>query len=266
MAKKFCDNKKSSKEGVRLNKFLSDSGICSRRQADVLIAEGKVTVDGQTAREGMRVQPGRKVCCMGKEIKRQEECILLLVNKPKGIVCTTKGQKNNIVDFLHYKERIYPVGRLDVASEGLLLMTNDGDLMNEILRARNFHEKEYIVTVNRKIEDEFIKSMRKGVFLPELKVTTRPCKVKKIGADSFSIILTQGLNRQIRRMCEAFGYRVVRLKRIRIMNLKLGELKKGQCRKATEGEMKELYSLIKKSKGAEYESDRENERIDRDAE
>lgn len=266
MAKKFRDNKKSSGEGVRLNKFLSDAGICSRRQADVWIAEGKVTVDGQTAREGMRVQPGMKVCYMGKEIKRQEECILLLVNKPKGIVCTTKGQKNNIVDFLHYKERIYPVGRLDVASEGLLLMTNDGDLMNEILKARNYHEKEYIVTVNRKIDDEMIKSMRKGVYLPELKVTTRPCKVKKIAADSFSIILTQGLNRQIRRMCETLGYRVVRLKRIRIMNLKLGELKKGQCRKATEGEMRELYSLIKKSKGAEYESDRENERVDWDAE
>jgi 23S rRNA pseudouridine2604 synthase len=160
------------------------------------------------------------------------------------------------VDFLNYKERIYPVGRLDVASEGLLLMTNDGDLMNEILRARNFHEKEYIVTVNRKIDDSFIKAMRNGVYLPELDVTTRPCKVKKISVDTFSIILTQGLNRQIRRMCEALSYRVVRLKRIRIMNLKLGELKKGQCRKATEGEMNALYSLIKQSKGAGNESNR----------
>jgi 23S rRNA pseudouridine2604 synthase len=204
----------------------------------------------------MRILPGMRVAYMGKEIKRQEECILLLVNKPRGIVCTTKGQKNNIVDFLNYKERIYPVGRLDVASEGLLLMTNDGDLMNEILRARNFHEKEYIVTVNRKIDDSFIKTMRNGVYLPELDVTTRPCKVKKISVDTFSIILTQGLNRQIRRMCEALSYRVVRLKRIRIMNLKLGELKKGQCRKATEGEMNALYSLIKQSKGAGNESNR----------
>jgi 23S rRNA pseudouridine2604 synthase len=256
MAKKFQNEKKAGAEGVRLNKFLSDSGLCSRRQADAWISEGKVSVDGKPAKEGMRILPGMRVAYMGKEIKRQEECILLLVNKPRGIVCTTKGQKNNIVDFLNYKERIYPVGRLDVASEGLLLMTNDGDLMNEILRARNFHEKEYIVTVNRKIDDSFIKTMRNGVYLPELDVTTRPCKVKKISVDTFSIILTQGLNRQIRRMCEALSYRVVRLKRIRIMNLKLGELKKGQCRKATEGEMNALYSLIKQSKGAGNESNR----------
>ena len=192
--------------------------------------------------------PGQKVCFMGKSIQKQEECILLVVNKPKGIVCTTKGQKNNIVDFLGYKERIYPVGRLDVASEGLLLMTNDGDLMDGILRARNFHEKEYIVTVNRKIDDNFVKQMRQGVYLKGLDVTTRPCKVKKIGADTFSIILTQGLNRQIRRMCEALGYNVVRLQRIRIMNIKLGELKKGQYRKATESEFNELYRMIRESK------------------
>ena len=192
--------------------------------------------------------PGQKVCFMGKPIQKQEECILLVVNKPKGIVCTTKGQKNNIVDFLGYKERIYPVGRLDVASEGLLLMTNDGDLMDGILRARNFHEKEYIVTVNRKIDENFIKQMRQGVYLKGLDVTTRPCKVKKIGADTFSIILTQGLNRQIRRMCEALGYNVVRLQRIRIMNIKLGELKKGQYRKATESEFNELYRMIRESK------------------
>lgn len=250
MAKKI-GNQQAATEGVRLNKFLSDAGICSRRQADVYIAEGKVKVDGLTAKEGMRVRPGQKVCFMGKLIKQQEECILLLVNKPKGIVCTTKGQKNNIVDFLNYKERIYPVGRLDVASEGLLLMTNDGDLMDAILRARNYHEKEYIVTVNRKIDDKFIKAMRNGVYLEGLDVTTRPCKVKKIGADTFSIILTQGLNRQIRRMCEALDYRVVKLKRIRIMNIKLGELKKGQCRKATEGEFKELRALLNQSKGDE---------------
>lgn len=250
MAKKI-GNQQAAMEGVRLNKFLSDAGICSRRQADLYIAEGKVTVDGLPAKEGMRVRPGQKVCFMGKPIKQKEECILLLVNKPKGIVCTTKGQKNNIVDFLNYKERIYPVGRLDVASEGLLLMTNDGDLMDGILRARNYHEKEYIVTVNRKIDDKFIKAMRNGVYLKGLDVTTRPCKVKKIGADTFSIILTQGLNRQIRRMCEALDYRVVKLKRIRIMNLKLGELKKGQCRKATEGEFKELRALLNQSKGDE---------------
>lgn len=248
MAKKI-GNQQAATEGVRLNKFLSDAGICSRRQADTYIAEGKVTVDGLVAKEGIRVKPGQKVCFMGKPVKQQEECILLLVNKPKGIVCTTKGQKNNIVDFLNYKERIYPVGRLDVASEGLLLMTNDGDLMDAILRARNYHEKEYIVTVNRKIDDKFVKAMRQGVYLKELDVTTRPCKVKKIGADTFSIILTQGLNRQIRRMCEALDYRVVKLKRIRIMNIKLGELKKGQCRKATEGEFNNLRALLEQSKG-----------------
>lgn len=250
MAKKL-GNQQEKADGIRLNKYLSDAGICSRRQADTYIAEGKVSVDGVIAKEGIRVKTGQKVCFMGKPIKKQEECILLLVNKPKGIVCTTKGQKNNIVDFLNYKERIYPVGRLDVASEGLLLMTNDGDLMDAILRARNYHEKEYVVTVNRKIDDNFIKAMRNGVYLEGLNVTTRPCKVKKIAADTFSIILTQGLNRQIRRMCEALGYRVVRLKRIRIMNIKLGELKKGQVRKATEGEFNELRALLSKSKGDE---------------
>ena len=253
MAKKIGSNQ-PEKEGVRLNKFLSDAGICSRRQADTYISEGKVTVDGVVAREGVRVMPGQKVCFMGKPIQKQEECILLVVNKPKGIVCTTKGQKNNIVDFLGYKERIYPIGRLDVASEGLLLMTNDGDLMDGILRARNYHEKEYIVTVNRKIDDNFVKQMRQGVYLKGLDVTTRPCKVQKIGADTFSIILTQGLNRQIRRMCEALGYNVVRLQRIRIMNIKLGELKKGQCRKATESEFNELYRMIRQSKeGSKHE-------------
>lgn len=250
MAKKIGSNQPSS-EGIRLNKYLSDAGICSRRQADTYIAEGKVTVDGTVAKEGVRVMPGQKVCFMGKPVKKSEECILLIVNKPKGIVCTTRGQKNNIVDFLKFKERIYPVGRLDVASEGLLLMTNDGDLMDGILRARNYHEKEYIVTVNRKIDDHFIKQMRQGVYLKGLDVTTRPCKVKKISADTFSIILTQGLNRQIRRMCEMLGYSVVKLQRIRIMNIKLGDLKKGQYRKATESEMNELFRLIRQSKDGE---------------
>lgn len=264
MAKKIGNRNENNREEIRLNKYLSDAGICSRRQADTYIAQGLVTVDGKPAKEGMKITRKMQVCFQGKPVKIQEELILLLVNKPKGIVCTTRGQKNNIVDFLHFKERIYPVGRLDVASDGLLLMTNDGDLMNEILRARNFHEKEYVVTVNRKIDDAFIKAMRQGVYLPGLDVTTRPCKVKKTAADSFSIILTQGLNRQIRRMCEALGYRVVKLTRIRIMNLKLGELKKGQYRKATEGELLNLYSLIDKSKGAKYESesDHQNERID----
>lgn len=249
MAKKLRKEGQQETETIRLNKYLSDAGICSRRQADLYIEEGKVTVDGKIAREGMRVGPKNQVCFMGKPVQRKEDLILLLVNKPKGIVCTTKGQKNNIVDFLQYKERIYPVGRLDVASEGLLLMTNDGDLMNEILRARNYHEKEYVVTVNKKIDPAFLKAMRQGVFLPELNVTTRPCKVKEVDKNSFSIILTQGLNRQIRRMCEALGYRVVKLVRIRIMNLKLGDLKKGKYRKATEGELEKLYSLIQQSKG-----------------
>lgn len=247
MARKL-GNHRPSQEGIRLNKYLSDAGICSRRQADLYIREGKVTVDGVKAQEGVRVMPGQTVCYQGRPVEKKQESILLVVNKPKGIVCTTKGQKNNIVDFLNYKERIYPVGRLDVASEGLLLMTNDGDLMDAILRARNYHEKEYIVTVNRKIDDGFIRKMRQGIYLQGLDVTTRPCKVKKIGADTFSIILTQGLNRQIRRMCEALDYKVVRLKRIRIMNIKLGDLKKGQCRKATESEYRELYRLIQEAK------------------
>ena len=175
---------------MRLNKYLSDAGVCSRRQADRYVEEGRIWIDGAPAVMGQKVMPGQKVFLDGKEVTVCRKRVILAVNKPKGIVCTSeKREKNNIVDFIGYPERIYPVGRLDKDSEGLILMTNDGDLMNEILRARNYHEKEYIVTVNKKIDPAFLKAMRQGVFLPELNVTTRPCKVKEVDKNSFSIIL-----------------------------------------------------------------------------
>lgn len=231
---------------VRLNKYLSDAGICSRRQADRYVEEGRILIDGIPAELGQKVEPGQKVCVDGKEVGAQlkvsSKRVLLAVNKPKGIVCTTqKKEKDNIVDFLHYPERIYPVGRLDKDSEGLILMTNDGELMDEILRARNHHEKEYEVRVNHPVSDKFLREMAKGV--PILDTVTRPCKIRKTGTFTFRIILTQGLNRQIRRMCEALNYRVVALKRIRVMNIRLGDLPVGESREVTDWELAELMRL-----------------------
>ena len=226
----------------RLNKYLSDAGVCSRRQADRYVEEGRITVDGKTAELGQRVLPEQQICVDGKPIRISRKRVLLAVNKPRGIVCTTqKKEKDNIVDFIHYPERIYPVGRLDKESEGLLLMTNDGELMNEILKARNGHEKEYQVKVDKPVTKQFLRKMAQGVAI--LDTVTRPCKVRQTGPCSFRIILTQGLNRQIRRMCEVLGYRVKELKRLRIMNITLGDLPEGQYRDVTETEFRELERL-----------------------
>ena len=228
-------------EFIRINKFLSEAGVCSRRGADRLVEEGRVTIDGKVAVLGDQILPGQKVLVDGREVQREDEKILLAFHKPKGIVCTAeKREKNNIIDYLHYPKRIYPVGRLDKDSEGLILLTNDGELGNEILRARNFHEKEYLVTVDQPFNAAFLKKMREGVELKELGVTTRPCKVEVAGVKTFRIILTQGLNRQIRRMCAELGYRVVTLKRVRIMNIHLGKLNTGDFRRATPKELEEL--------------------------
>ena len=231
---------------IRLNKFLSEAGVCSRREADKLIENGKVTVDGKRAEMGMKVTQSQIVCVGKKRVKPQNEMVLLAVNKPVGIVCTEeKREKNNIINFLKYPTRITYIGRLDKDSEGLLLMTNNGDIINKMMRAGNEHEKEYIVTVNKPVTDEFLEKMANGV--PILDTVTRKCKVEKFGKFKFRIILTQGLNRQIRRMCEYCGYKVTRLVRVRVMNIKLGDLKPGEYRAVTEAEIEKLYEVIKNS-------------------
>ena len=233
-----------AKESVRLNKYLSEAGVCSRREADRLIESGKVTVDGVTAQMGMRVTAGQIVKVGKITVSKQDEMIVLAVNKPKGIVCTEdQRERDSIVRFLNYPVRVTYAGRLDKDSRGLLLMTNNGDIINQMMRAANRHEKEYKVTVDKEITEQFIKKMSEGV--PILDTVTRPCTVKKIGKYTFSIILTQGLNRQIRRMCAAFGYEVKDLVRIRIMNIRLGSLKEGAYRKLTDEELEELYEMLK---------------------
>ena len=233
-----------AKESVRLNKYLSEAGVCSRREADRLIESGKVTVDGVPAQMGMRVTAGQIVKVGKKTVSKQDEMIVLAVNKPKGIVCTEdQRERDSIVRFLNYPVRVTYAGRLDKDSRGLLLMTNNGDIINQMMRAANRHEKEYKVTVDKEITEQFIKKMSEGV--PILDTVTRPCTVKKIGKYTFSIILTQGLNRQIRRMCAAFGYEVKDLVRIRIMNIRLGSLKEGAYRKLTDEELEELYEMLK---------------------
>ena len=233
-----------AKESVRLNKYLSEAGVCSRREADRLIESGKVTVDGVTAQMGMRVTAGQIVKVGKKTVSKQDEMIVLAVNKPKGIVCTEdQRERDSIVRFLNYPVRVTYAGRLDKDSRGLLLMTNNGDIINQMMRAANRHEKEYKVKVDKEITEQFIKKMSEGV--PILDTVTRPCTVKKIGKYTFSIILTQGLNRQIRRMCAAFGYEVKDLVRIRIMNIRLGSLKEGAYRKLTDEELEELYEMLK---------------------
>lgn len=235
-------------EGIRINKFLSEAGVCSRREADRRIENGEITINGRVAVNGDKVLPKDEVLVNGRPIQKEEEMILLVLNKPAGIVCTAeKREKNNVIDFLKYPKRIYPIGRLDKDSEGLLLLTNNGDIVNKIMRAGNMHEKEYIVTVNKPVTDSFIRGLSGGVPLVELNTTTRKCKVEKLGNRKFRIILTQGLNRQIRRMCEYFGYRVEKLERVRIMNIKLGDLKAGQYREVTEAEYAKLLRLISQS-------------------
>lgn len=235
-------------EPVRINKYLSEAGVCSRREADRQIEAGHVTINGRKAVMGDKVSPGDEVYLGKKKVSKEEEVILLAVNKPRGIVCTAeKRERNNIVDFVNYPKRIYPIGRLDKESRGLILMTNQGELVNKMMRSGNRHEKEYIVRVNRDITKDFLEKMSAGVYLEELDATTRKCKVEQLGKRTFRIVLTQGMNRQIRRMCEKFHYRVVDLKRTRIMNIQLGDLKEGASRRISPEEWKELRELIKDS-------------------
>lgn len=230
-------------EIVRLNKFLSEKGICSRREADRLVDEGKVMVNGVCAVMGQKVSSADEIVVDGKKVStKQVKPVLIAVNKPAGIVCTTarfEGEKN-IVDMVKYPTRIYPIGRLDKESEGLILMTNLGDLANEISKASNSHEKEYVVTVNNQVTESFLDKMRRGMHLDELNADTMPCVCTKTGNREFHIILKQGLNRQIRRMCAACGYRVETLKRIRIMNIHLGNIPQGNFRNVTDAEFDKL--------------------------
>ncbi len=238
-------------EAVRINKFLSEAGVCSRREADRRIEAGEVTIDGRVAGMGDKVLPGQRVLVNGKAVTKEEEMILLVMNKPVGIVCTAeKKEKNNVIDYLNYHKRVYPVGRLDKDSEGLLLLTNNGDIVNKMMRAGNVHEKEYIVTVNKPISESFLRGMAGGVPLVELGVTTRKCKVEQLGKRQFKIVLTQGYNRQIRRMCEYFGYRVEKLVRVRIMNISLGDLPVGKTREVTKEELDVLMRMLKGSSNA----------------
>lgn len=249
---------------MRINKLLSFMGFCSRRAADKLIEEGRVTVDGRVAGMGEQVDEGADVCVDGKPIIKEEEKILIAFNKPVGIVCTAtdKQGKDNIVDYINYGKRIYPIGRLDKASEGLILLTNNGEIMNRMLKASYSHEKEYVVDVNKDITAEFLKGMMDGVYIRELDKTTAKCQCEPIYDKSdrdkkpdwdgkilkstrrFRIVLVQGMNRQVRRMCEAFGYSVKRLKRVRIMNIKLGYLHVGKYRNLSDREYKTLLKEL----------------------
>ena len=238
----------NQEKGIRLNKYLSEIGHCSRREADKLINVDRIIVNGQKAVMGQKVTPKDRIEIDGVLVENhQERNVYIAFNKPVGIVCTTdtRVEKNNIIDYINYPSRIFPIGRLDKPSEGLILLTNDGDIVNKILRARNNHEKEYIVTVNKPVTSEFIKTMASGV--PILDTITRKCKVEQIHKKQFRIVLTQGLNRQIRRMCEYLDYRVVMLKRIRIMNIEL-DLGVGKYRDLTKKEFSQLNSLISDSK------------------
>jgi len=234
---------------TRLNKYLSEAGYCSRREADRLIDAGRVTVNDSIPEMGTKVSATDIIKVDGEIVgKRQNEFVYLAFNKPVGIVCTTdtRVEKDNIIDYINYPKRIFPIGRLDKPSEGLILLTDDGDIVNKILRASNNHEKEYVVTVDRPISQTFIERMSGGIYLEELKQRTKKCKVKKIDRFTFSIILTQGLNRQIRRMCSYLGYEVQTLKRIRIMNIEL-DIPIGEYRELTADEFTTLSKLISDS-------------------
>lgn len=244
-------------EEIRLNKYLSEAGVCSRREADRLIEAGKVLVDGRPAVMGQKIGPNQEIRVGDRVLGGQrEEQVLLAVYKPPGVICTTdRREKRNIVDYVGYPTRIYPIGRLDKDSEGLILMTNDGSLVNRMMRSSNHHEKEYLVTVNKPLTEAFLAQMAKGVRIRKvekgevlLDAVTRPCEIEKLGKSSFRIILTQGLNRQIRRMCEALGYQVESLKRVRVLNIELKGMKPGTWRKVTEKEMEELTKLLRDSR------------------
>jgi 23S rRNA pseudouridine2604 synthase len=236
-----------TQDKVRINKFLSQAGFCSRREADKFILDERVTINGIVAKMGEKIDPNDDISVDGERIsKKPNKKIYIILNKPKGIVCTTDSgvEKNNIIDYVNHPKRIFPIGRLDKTSEGLIFLTNDGDIVNKILRAKNKHEKEYHVTVDKPITHEFIQQMSKGV--PILNTVTRPCEIKRVKDYEFKIILTQGLNRQIRRMCEYLGYRVKKLKRIRIMNIKL-DIPLGEWRYFNDQEFSELKMMLSKS-------------------
>lgn len=259
----------------RLNKLLSSLGICSRREADRLIEEGKVLVDGKQARMGQKVSEGQQVVCEGRlvwggqtadsgeqrEKFHRPEPVLLAVHKPRGVVCTAsdKDRAPNIVDMIHYPVRVYYVGRLDKDSEGLVLMTNEGDLVNKVMRSGNAHEKEYHVTVDRPVTEDFLNRMRKGIYLKDLERTTLPCQVTKLGEHEICVILVQGLNRQIRRMCAACGYQVRRLVRTRVMNIRLDGLKIGTYRLIEGEERKEFLGLLEHSTNLTFKQQRMRE-------
>ena len=238
-------------EQTRINKFLSEAGFCSRRAADKLLEDGRITINGVVPELGTKVGKGDTVAVDGKAVGRStEDLVYLAFNKPVGIVCTTdtNRERDNIIDFINYPTRIFPIGRLDKPSEGLIFLTNDGDIVNKILRARHGHEKEYIVAVDGPIDSAFIEDMSKG--LPILDTITRPCKVEQLDDDVFRIVLTQGLNRQIRRMCEVLGYRVNRLQRVRIMNVEL-DLNAGEWRDLTAAELQGIHGLVEGSEKSE---------------
>ncbi len=232
-----------SDESISLNKFISQTGVCSRREADKWIEAGRVKINDQVAQKGNRVLPNDVVTVDGQPLKSKPQSVYIALNKPPGITCTTDlKDKDNIIDFVNYPKRIFPIGRLDKPSSGLILLTNDGDIVNDILRVENNHDKEYLVTVNRPITGKFLNQMRNGI--PILDTVTKKCEVQKLGITTFKIILTQGLNRQIRRMCEYLDYRVVSLQRVRIMNVKLGQLKLGQWRDLTKNELEILKAQL----------------------
>lgn len=245
-------NVQDSKQ-TRINKFLSEVGYCSRRAADALIEQGRVTINGKVPEMGTKIAVGDEVRVDGKLIDdTNEKPVYIAFNKPVGIVCTTdtKVEKDNIIDFLKYPKRIFPIGRLDKMSEGLIFLTNDGDIVNKILRARNHHEKEYVVTIDKPVTPKFLEQMRNGV--PILNTVTRKCEVEEISRYQFRIVLTQGLNRQIRRMCEFLEYRVKKLRRIRIMNVKL-DIPVGQWRDLTSSELLEINRLVADSKKTHFD-------------
>ncbi len=237
---------RSNDNSVSLNKYISGTGICSRREADRLINEGRVTINGAATRPGNRVFPGDEVHIDGKPLKARPKPLYIAYNKPIGIVSTTDPKEpKNIIDAIGHPQRLFPIGRLDKPSQGLILLTNDGDIVNKVLRAGNQHQKEYIVTVDQPISDRFVQRMRSGI--PILGTVTKKCEVEAINQRTFRIILTQGLNRQIRRMCEYLGYKVVRLKRVRIMHIQLDKLKAGEWRELTEAEMDKLLAAVASS-------------------
>lgn len=232
-------------EGIRINKYLSDAGVCSRREADRLVESGEVTVDGTNATIGTRVLAGQEVRVRGKLVglTKKDDKVVLAFHKPRGVECTSdRSNPDNIIDYIHYNKRIYTIGRLDKNSSGLILLTNDGDLANKIAQAGENHEKEYLVRVDKPVTPEFLYRMANGV--PVLGRKTAPCKVQQIGECFFRIVLIQGMNRQIRRMCEYLEYKVVALKRVRVMNILLGELPSGQYREVTQKELAELKKML----------------------